>query len=101
VVRKVVQIAEELGVTPTQVATNWIRQQNGVILPIIGARTLAQLDDALGVLDFSLSAEHLAALNEVSHLELGFPVDFYHAKDIKNLIFGGTFDQLDNHRTIF
>jgi aryl-alcohol dehydrogenase-like predicted oxidoreductase len=41
-------IAEEINRTPSQVALNWIRQQNkskGVIIPIIGARTESQIKD--------------------------------------------------------
>lgn len=46
IAEEVQTIAEEINRTPSQVALNWIRQQNkskGVIIPIIGARTESQI----------------------------------------------------------
>lgn len=45
----IAEIAAEIGRTPSQVAINWVRQQAGVI-PILGARTIAQMEDNLGAL---------------------------------------------------
>lgn len=73
---EVVAVARELGRTPAQVALAWVRQGQGVIVPLVGARTRAQLDDNLGCLDFELSAAHKQRLDEVSRIELGFPHDF-------------------------
>jgi 16S rRNA (cytosine967-C5)-methyltransferase len=41
-------VAEETGHTPSQVAINWVRQQKGLYVPILGARTVAQLMDNRG-----------------------------------------------------
>jgi aryl-alcohol dehydrogenase-like predicted oxidoreductase len=73
---EVVAVARELGRTPAQVALAWVRQGQGVIVPLVGARTRAQLDDNLGCLDFELSPAHKQRLDEVSRIELGFPHDF-------------------------
>ena len=73
---EVVKLAEEIGRTPAQVALTWVRQGPGVIVPLVGAKTLEQLDDNLGCLEFSLEAEQRARLDEVSQIELGFPHDF-------------------------
>lgn len=85
----VMQIAEKLGRTPAQVALSWVRQQPGVIVPLVGARTREQLDDNLGCLELELDPEDLARLDEASRIELGFPYDFV-----------GMFDRDDvvNHR---
>lgn len=76
----VLSIAEETGATPGQVALAWIRQYQPQTptspIIILGARTRAQLDDNLGVLDVTLTDEHLRRLTEVSEVELGFPHDF-------------------------
>ncbi|MBC8160387.1 MAG: aldo/keto reductase [Roseiflexaceae bacterium] len=37
--------------TPSRVALAWVRQWPGVAIPILGTRTLSQLQDNLGVLD--------------------------------------------------
>jgi aryl-alcohol dehydrogenase-like predicted oxidoreductase len=62
--------------TPSQVALNWLLQKPGVTAPIIGARTLEQLDQNLGAVGWSLSGEAVARLDEVSALELPSPYDF-------------------------
>jgi aryl-alcohol dehydrogenase-like predicted oxidoreductase len=46
------------------------------VIPIIGARTLAQLEDNLGALDVELADEQVARLDAASRIELGFPQDF-------------------------
>ena len=53
-----------------------MRQQPGVIVPLVGAKTRAQLDDNLGCLEFELTPEDVARLDAVSKIELGFPHDF-------------------------
>ncbi len=73
---EVIQVAEKIGRSPAQVALNWVRQQRGVIVPLVGAKTRAQLDDNLGCLDFELDPEDVARLDAVSRIELGFPHDF-------------------------
>lgn len=70
------EVAEARGKTPAQVALNWLLSQPGVTAPIIGARTLAQLDDNLGSVGWSLSAEELARLNAASDIALPSPYSF-------------------------
>ena len=80
-------MAEEVGRTPAQVALNWVRQGSGVIVPLVGARTLEQLEDNLGCLEFTLEDNQKARLDEVSHIEPGFPHDFlaqFHNPRIQN-----------------
>ncbi|MDZ8224389.1 aldo/keto reductase [Nostoc sp. ChiVER01] len=92
------EVATEIGHTPSQVALAWLHAQNGVIIPIIGARKLTQFQDNLASLDIILSPEHLQQLNEVSQIELGFPHDFLHNDVIRDRLFGGTFNTIENHR---
>ncbi len=98
IAQTVVDVAAEIGRTPSQVATNWVRQQPGVIIPIIGARRVDQVADNLACLEFTLTAEHLARLDAASQIDLGFPYNFLTSDGIKDLVYGGTFDQIDNHR---
>ncbi|KDN22746.1 aldo/keto reductase [Amycolatopsis rifamycinica] len=69
------QVAAELDRTPAQVGLAWTLQNPGVTAPIIGARTPAQLEDNLGALEVAFTASHLARLEEVSAIELGYPHD--------------------------
>ena len=58
--------AAGLGVTATEVALAWVRDRPGVVAPIVGSRTVAQLRTALASEDLELPAEIVAALDEVS-----------------------------------
>jgi aryl-alcohol dehydrogenase (NADP+) len=57
IVEAFVAKAEELGVTPAQLALAWVLAEPRITSPIIGARNLEQLNDTLGRLDFSLTPE--------------------------------------------
>ena len=91
-------VAQDIGRTEAQVALAWLRQQQGVIIPIIGARTVPQLKDNLGCLDLTLDSEHLEQLDQASGIELGFPQDFYKGDLVRQLVYGGMRDSIDNHR---
>jgi aryl-alcohol dehydrogenase-like predicted oxidoreductase len=95
-----VDIAAEIECSPAQAALNWVRQQPGVIIPILGARTLAQVEDNLACLNYTLSPEQLARLNQVSQIELGFPHEFLTLEGVRDLIYGGTFSLIDNHHKL-
>jgi aryl-alcohol dehydrogenase-like predicted oxidoreductase len=77
IVAEVTRIADELGRTPAQVALNWVLHRPGITSPIVGARTLAQLDDNLGAEGWQLEDVHLEALGKVSRLTLAYPHDMY------------------------
>ena len=70
-------VANELGRSPAQVAIAWVmgRGPHGTI-PIVGARTAAQLTESLGAVDTVLTLEMQSRLDTVSRIELGFPHDF-------------------------
>jgi aryl-alcohol dehydrogenase-like predicted oxidoreductase len=66
VVEAVVKAADGLGWTPLEVALAWVRDRPGVTAPIVGARTAAQLRQALAVEERTLPAELVEALDDVS-----------------------------------
>ncbi len=94
IARTVDAIADEIGKSSSQVAINWVRNQKGNIIPLIGARTVEQLNDNLGCLNFELSAEQLQRLDEVSKIELGFPHEFLSSDNIKEIVYGGTLEKI-------
>lgn len=61
--REVAKLAAELGLTSTQLALLWCKDQPGITAPIIGPRTLDQLEDALGILERDLDDETSEALD--------------------------------------
>jgi aryl-alcohol dehydrogenase-like predicted oxidoreductase len=68
--------AKEVGKTPAQVAIKWLMQRPSITAPIIGARTLNQLEDNIGACGWSLSDEMMARLDQISALPLSYPYDF-------------------------
>jgi aryl-alcohol dehydrogenase-like predicted oxidoreductase len=98
IARAVVQVAGEVGCTPSQVAINWLRRQAGIVIPMLGARTLAQIQDNLGCLDAELPDAAAAKLDEVSRVPLGFPHEFAAQDHIRGIIYGSQRDRLDIHR---
>ncbi|MDE3156847.1 MAG: aldo/keto reductase [Acidobacteriota bacterium] len=54
--------ARARGVTPPQLAIAWALARDPGVVPVVGARTRAQLAEALGALDVELSAADVAAL---------------------------------------
>jgi aryl-alcohol dehydrogenase-like predicted oxidoreductase len=73
VVDRVVEVAEERGVRPAQVALAWVLQKPGITAPIIGATKLAHLEDALAAEELALTEEEMQRLEEpyVPHPVLG------------------------------
>jgi aryl-alcohol dehydrogenase-like predicted oxidoreductase len=55
----------ELGESPADVALAWMLQNPVVTAPIIGPRTMEQLDGSLRSLELELSEEMLARLDEI------------------------------------
>jgi len=66
-------VAEEVGKTPAQVALNWVLHRPGVTAPIIGVRTMEQLEDNLRTLGWSLTPEQTTALDRASDVPLPYP----------------------------
>ena len=65
--------AEGLGVSPLEIALAWVRDRPGVVAPILGARTAAQLRGSLQVEDLDLPEEIRLALDEVSEPAHSYP----------------------------
>ncbi|MDX2163137.1 MAG: aldo/keto reductase [bacterium] len=70
------RVADETGKTPAQIALRWLLHMPGVTAPIVGARTLRHLTDNLGAVGWTLNAEHMHALTEVSQPTLPYPYNF-------------------------
>jgi aryl-alcohol dehydrogenase-like predicted oxidoreductase len=66
-------VATKHEATVPRVALAWVLANKAVTSVIIGARKLAQLDDNLKSVDLTLTADDLAALDEVSKLTPEYP----------------------------
>ena len=95
ITKVVIAIADELGVSPGNVALKWTMQQGFSSIPIVGATKLSQLQDNLKTVDVTLAPEHLQKLSEASAIELGFPGDFFKEEGVKTNTFGGFYDKVE------
>lgn len=66
IVDAVAHAAQGLGLTPTQVATLWVRDAPQVASALVGPRTVAQLDEILDCDGKQLVAPIVAALDDIS-----------------------------------
>ncbi|PKY47276.1 hypothetical protein RhiirA4_551256 [Rhizophagus irregularis] len=56
---------------------NWVQQKPGITSPLIGARTVTQLEENLKSLEFKLTPEQVKRLDEASKpAEIPFPNSF-------------------------
>lgn len=88
IARVVDGIADELGVTSTQVALAWVLARGYRLFPIAGARKVSQIKDTLGAAGLTLPTEALKKLNEATSISLGFPHEFLASDNVQNMLFG-------------
>ena len=92
-------VAEEAGCSMAQVALAWMRHEDPDIVPIIGARSVSQLDDNLASLDLELNDEQLERLDAASRVDRGFPGDML--SRAANAVYGNTRDKIDTRLKAF
>lgn len=93
----VMEVAEEIGREPAQVAISWVRQQqaHAQIIPILGARTEKQMQENLDSVDVELTSDQLHRLDEAGAIPLGFPHSFLSSDHVRGLIHGQTFASIE------
>jgi aryl-alcohol dehydrogenase-like predicted oxidoreductase len=64
IVERVQEVAEQKGVSPSQIALAWLLHQPGVTAPIIGASQMSHLEENVAALDIELSPDDLEGLEE-------------------------------------
>jgi aryl-alcohol dehydrogenase-like predicted oxidoreductase len=95
IARDVVAVARECGHSPAQVALAWLRQRAMPVIPIIGARKLAQVKDNLASVDIRLETALVQRLDAVSRIELGFPHDMLAKERPRSFSYGGMWGRID------
>ncbi|MBZ4016377.1 aldo/keto reductase [Streptomyces purpurogeneiscleroticus] len=101
VLSAVLEIAEQGGWSPAQVALAWLRQQPGNIVPIVGATKESQLLDNLAAVDVVLDADAVARLDEVSAVPLGFPHQFLREPAVTETVYGDRWADIDDRRSTY
>jgi aryl-alcohol dehydrogenase-like predicted oxidoreductase len=98
IAQEVIHIGEEIGRAPSQVALNWLIQQNLSVIPIVGSRKVDQLKENLACIEFQLTSEQMQRLDKISTIDLGFPHDLLRSQTVQDSAFGGTLSKIDNLR---
>jgi len=88
-----IAVANDAGVTPSEIAIAWVAAKGS--LPIIGPRTLAQLQNNLAAAQLTLSAEQLTRLDEVSAIPSVFPYRVLNDPETRQGFTGGKLEQFD------
>ncbi|WP_058043152.1 aldo/keto reductase [Streptomyces roseifaciens] len=101
IVTAVLEVAEQGGWSPAQVALAWLRGRPGNIVPIVAATKESQLADNLASVDVTLDADAVARLDEVSAVPLGFPHDFLREPAITRNVYGDRWPAIDNRRSTY
>jgi len=78
--KAVSNMAQERGLTASQLSLLWIKDQPGITAPIIGPRTLAHLEDALVILDKRLDDVDRPLFDELVHPGTAVS-DFHNSND--------------------
>jgi aryl-alcohol dehydrogenase-like predicted oxidoreductase len=83
------EVADQIGHSRAQVALAWTLLEPAVTSTTLGTRTFDQLEDNLGALDVTLTADQRARLDEASAIDLGFPHRLLQSDIPRGGIFGG------------
>jgi aryl-alcohol dehydrogenase-like predicted oxidoreductase len=94
VVATLKQVSEESGASMAQVALAWLRYRAIPVIPIVGARNISQLENNLASFSVSLTPEQVQALDQASHIDLGFPHDFFARDMVRTFVYGGMRDDI-------
>lgn len=86
-------VAQEVGAKPGQLAVVWVKAKG--VLPIVGTRTLEQLEDHLAAVTVTLSDDQIGRLDAATAIVLGYPHDLNSSSGQREVMTGGRFDQID------
>ncbi|MCW3060911.1 MAG: aldo/keto reductase, partial [Capsulimonas sp.] len=86
-------VTEESGSNPGRAAIAWASAKG--VIPVIGPRTRAQLDDNLAATSVKLSAEQIQRLDDVSAVDLGYPHELLAADAQRATMTAGHWSEID------
>lgn len=98
---EVARLAQEHGLPASQIAFAWVKERypsGPPVIPLVGPRSADQMQHMIAGLDVVLPDEVRTRLDEVSAVDLGFPLGFLKEPRIDKVLFGKTKSLIDNHR---
>jgi len=92
-------LAREIGCSTAQLALAWMmRRSAACVVPIIGARTLRQLEDNLGAAAVDVSAAQLAELDALTALAPEYPQTLYASEFFNTMMYGEVRERIELDR---
>ncbi|MFI9248833.1 aldo/keto reductase [Streptomyces sp. NPDC053069] len=101
VISVVLDVAEQGGWSPAQVALAWLLARPGNVVPIISATKPEQLADNLTSTEVRLDADAVQRLDEVSAVPLGFPHDFLREPPVTRNVYGDRWPGIQDRRSTY
>jgi len=96
VAEKLVELAKEFGCSAAQLALAWMmRRTSACVVPIIGARNLAQLQDNLGAVQVRLDTAQITALDELTAADPAYPQTLYTSDFFRTMMYGEAWEKLE------
>jgi len=85
-------ISKEIEAEPGAVALAWLKAKN--VIPVLGPRTLQQLESNLKAIDILLTDAQVKRLDNASTIALGYPQEMIYAAEHRHVITGGRQDKI-------
>ena len=99
VAEAVSKLAKKVGCTTAQLALAWtMRRTDACVVPILGTRTLKQLEDNLGALNVGAGDALLEELDALTALTPEYPNSFYLTDFFRTMMYGETWEQIEIDR---
>ena len=95
ITKQVMAVAEKLGADAAHVALKWTMQQPLSVIPIVGATKVEQLEQNLKTIDVVIPEEDMKHLDEISAIDLGFPMKFFKEEAVQMNTYGGFYDKIE------
>lgn len=91
------QVAKARGVSAARIALAWVKSRGPQVYPIVGARTVQQLEDNLKSIEVVLEPAELERLDRVSAVEPTFPNKMWkNSMVVDGVMSGGTADRISD-----
>lgn len=82
-------LAADIGCSAAQLALAWMmRRTSTCVVPVIGARSLPQLEDNLKSVDVGIGADAIAALDALTELTPEYPHTLYASEFFQTMMYG-------------
>jgi aryl-alcohol dehydrogenase-like predicted oxidoreductase len=95
ITKQVMAVAEKLGADAANVALKWTMQQPLSVIPVVGATRVEQLEQNLRTIDVVIPDEDMKHLDEISAIDLGFPMKFFKEEAVQINTYGGFYNKIE------